>query len=133
MRDLLNQDRALSPSTIRLAINVVAGLFVLSLALILVVEVFGWFWKSAFFSGLLQFSLAAGFLLALYLMVRLQAEAVLAAQRNTDRLAILSDALNASLNQQAAKPAKKAPARSRAKSAKSAKPAKPAAAVSKDD
>ena len=95
MRDLLNQDRALSPSVIRMAINIVGALFVVSLLLILVVEVFGWFWKSAFFSGLLQFTLAAGFLLTLYMIVRLQAEAVMAAHRNTDRLAILTEALNA--------------------------------------
>ena len=85
----------MSPSVIRMAINIVGALFVVSLLLILVVEVFGWFWKSAFFSGLLQFTLAAGFLLTLYMIVRLQAEAVMAAHRNTDRLAILTEALNA--------------------------------------
>ena len=113
MRDLLNQDRALSPSTIRLAINIIGALFVLSLILILVVEVFGWFWKSAFFSGLLQFSLAAGFLLTLYLIVRLQAEAVMAAHRNTDRLAILADVMNEQANARLAKASKKAVAKAK--------------------
>ena len=101
MRDLLDQNRALSPATIRMAINVLAALFVLSLSLALFVHVVGLFKSSGFILGLLTFSTATGVLLALYLMVRLQAEAVMAAHRNTDRLAILTEAINSQLNAEA--------------------------------
>ena len=100
MRDLLNQNRALSPSTIRTAISIVGILFAVSLLIIVITKGFGWYERSGFLSGLLWIALSSGFLLTLYMIVRLQAEAILAAHRSNDRLAILTDAINAQVDVQ---------------------------------
>ena len=95
MRELLNQDRALSPATIRLATSVIGGLFSLAGLLILGMALFDTILRNgAIISGLLQMTAGVGFLLAVFMVVRLQAEMVMAAHRTNDRLAILADAMS---------------------------------------
>ena len=110
MRDLLNQDRALAPATIRLATNVLGLLFGITAIIVLIYGM-----KTLFLDGpvgLLQISGGLGVLLAIFLIVRLQAEAVMAAQRTNDRLMILTDALSPRVaTAQPAPATKKKPAR----------------------
>lgn len=95
MRELLNQDRALSPATIRLATSVIGGLFAVAGLLILGMALFDTILRNgAIIAGLLQITAGLGFLLAVFMIVRLQAELVMAAHRTNDRLTILADAMS---------------------------------------
>jgi len=128
MRELLKQDRALSPASIRLAINVLGLLFAVAAIIIAFYGLYTIFAKGAFFIGLLQISAGIGFLLAIYLIVRLQAESIMAAHRTNDRLMILSDALSPRVEASAlpaAKPKKKAPVKTARPKAKPATPETP--------
>jgi len=131
MRELLNQDRALSPASIKLAITVLGLLFAVAAVIIALNGLLTAFTQNLLI-GLLQISAGTGFLLAVYMVVRLQAETVMAAHRTNDRLMILNDALSprvaAPAAPLAAKPKKKAPA-TKAVRAK----AKPAAAETATD
>lgn len=109
MRELLNQDRALSPASIKLAITVLGLLFTVAAIIIALNGLFTAFTQSLLI-GLLQISAGTGFLLAVYMVVRLQAETVMAAHRTNDRLMILNDALSPRVAAPPAKPKKKAPA-----------------------
>lgn len=95
MRDLLDQDRALSPATIRFATNVIGILFLIAALIMALYGFLTLLGKGTFLIGLLQVSAGTGTLLALFMIVRLQAEAIIAAQRTNDRLMILTDALGA--------------------------------------
>lgn len=93
MRELLNQDRALSATTIRLATNVLGLLLAVAATIISLFGLITIFVDKDPLAGLLQITGGAGVLLGLFLIVRLQAEALRAAQRSNDRLMILTDAL----------------------------------------
>ena len=94
MRELLKQDRAFSPETIRLGVSVLGVLFTLAALMILILGGYTLFIHGDILVGILQLSGGFGLLLALFLLVRLQAELVMAAHRTNDRLMILSDALS---------------------------------------
>lgn len=93
MRELLNQDRALSPTTIRLGVSIIGALFGLAALMILILGGHTVFAYGNILVGLLQLSGGLGILLTLYVLVRLQAELVMASHRTNDRLMILTDAL----------------------------------------
>jgi len=93
MQGLFNQDRALSPAAIRLWVNILGALFFVASGIIFIKGALTLFGSGTFLVGLLQISAGLGILLAVYLIVRLQAEALLACQRTNDRLAVLADAL----------------------------------------
>ena len=108
MRELLKQDRAFSPETIRLGVSVLGVLFTLAALMILLLGGSTLFIHGDIFVGILQLSGGFGLLLALFLLVRLQAELVMAAHRTNDRLMILSDALSPRVSETAPqKPARK--------------------------
>lgn len=94
MRELLNQDRALSAATIRLAISVLGLLLTAATLIIIAYGTITIFAHGSFWIGLLQICAGVGLLLGFYLIVRLQAETLIAAHRTNDRLMILSDALS---------------------------------------
>ena len=99
MKDLITQDRAISPSTVRTATLLVGMLFAVAVGLIILQALLsmfgadpsGGFWL--FLIGLTQISLGAGLLLAIYMMVRLLGEGLMAQHRLHDRLTILTDEL----------------------------------------
>lgn len=90
MRDLLNQDRALSPALIRAGTNLL-GLFIAITALFVILLSLGTFFSGNFLAGIVQLSGGLGLLLGLYLIVRLLGEAVMGLHRLNDRLMILGD------------------------------------------
>ena len=104
MRDLFSQSRPLSAATIRQAIALVGVLFVIAAIIIVYNGLKTIFASGAFDIGLLQISLGLGLLMAIYLLVRLQAETVLASHRTNDRLMVLGDAVAS--QRQAETPAK---------------------------
>ncbi len=99
MKELFEQDRAISPSTVRTATLLVGALFGVAVGLIILQALLsmfgadptGGFWL--FLIGLTQISLGAGLLLAIYMMVRLLGEGLMAQHRLHDRLTILTDEL----------------------------------------
>lgn len=97
MRDLFQQDRAVSPATVRTAILVIGALFAGCLGLIIFLALLGMFGidpqgaPGRLFAGLLQIGLSAGALLAIYMIVRLLGEILTALHRLNDRMTILSD------------------------------------------
>ncbi len=99
MRDLFQQDRAVSPATVRTATTIIGGLFALCAGLILLLALAVMLGfnpigtAGSFLTGLLQISLGAGSLLALYMIVRLLGEILMALHRLNDRMGILSDEL----------------------------------------
>ncbi|MEO9970072.1 MAG: hypothetical protein ABJG15_09660 [Hyphomonadaceae bacterium] len=109
MRDLFQQDRAMTQSSVRISVQAMGGLFALCAGLIFVQAVLGIFGIAPsggigrLFAGLLQVGLGLGGLLALYMIVRLLNEILLAQHRLNDRLAILSDEI-ASVRNAEAKP-----------------------------
>lgn len=120
MQNLFNQDRALSPASVRFWLNVLGLLFLIASLIILVQGALTLFGSGAFLVGLLQISAGLGILLAVYLMVRLQAETLLATQRTNDRLTVLANALAPRIAPQidqtpSAKPAPRKPAKAKAK------------------
>ncbi len=127
MRELLKQDRALSPATIRLGVSVLGALFMLSGLMILILAGYTLFAYGDIFVGLLQLSGGLGVLLALFLFVRLQAEQVMASHRINDRLMILTDALSPRVSD-------KAPAKTTRKKSSPRKPkSRPAPATPAND
>lgn len=137
MRDLLKQDRPLAPETVRLGISVLGGLFGLAAIIITLYGLFNLFGVGTFFIGLLQISGGLGLLLAIYLIVRLLSEAVMALHRLNDRLTIQADLLADRAPAQAARPAakpraaktttRKAPARAKPATSEPADKPKPSA------
>lgn len=131
MRNLLNQNRPLSPATVQLATTALTVLFGVAGVIVFLFGFLNLFRASTFLTGLLQLSGGLGLLLAVVLIVRLLADGVMALHRMNDRLLILSDSLTARRAPETpapaapAKPARK-PARPAAK--KPATRAKPAAA-----
>ena len=122
MQDLFNQDRALSPESLRLWVNILGALFFIASGIIFIKGMLTLFGSGTFLVGLLQISAGIGILLAVYLIVRLQAEALLASQRTNDRLAVLSDALAPRIAPAThTKPAPRKPAKVKAKSTPSQK------------
>ncbi len=128
MRDLFQQDRAISPSSVRTATTLIGTLFAACLGLIILQALLGAFGVGATgtlrraLTGLMQIGLGAGLLLALYMMVRLLGEGLMAQQRLIDRMTILSDELGSVRVVEkpvASKPAATKPA---AKSATASKP-----------
>jgi|GEM_PF-3328848 len=117
MQDLFNQDRALSPASVRLWVNILGLLFLIASLIILIKGTLTLFGSGTFLVGLLQISAGLGILLAIYLIVRLQAEALLANQRTNDRLTVLADALAPRIVPAPhKKPATRKPAKAKAKS-----------------
>ena len=92
MRDLLNQDRALSPALVRTAMTIMSLLFA-GLGLLVVLQGFGTLFGGAFLAGLTQIIGGLAILFALYLVMRLLAEILMALHRMNDRLTVLSDDL----------------------------------------
>lgn len=141
MRDLLNQNRPISPTTLQFGTTVMTFLFGMAAVLIFLFGFLNLLRPSTFLTGLLQISGGLGLLLAVTLIVRLLVESVMAQHRLNDRLVILSDALASRREQTtptpttppAAKPAKTATRK--AKPAAKSAPAKPAASApeTKDD
>lgn len=90
MRDLLSQDRALSPSLVRTGITVVGFLFLALAGMITLLGLSSLFGGHAY-AGVMQIIGGLGLLLALYLLLRLLAEMLMALHRLNDKMAILSD------------------------------------------
>lgn len=113
MRELFGQDRAISPATVRGATQVIGALFVACIGLIVLQVLLGAFSMDAsgavrrVLTALMQIGFATGFLLSLYMIVRLLGEGLMAQQRLQDRLTILTDELSSvrTANTPAAKPA----------------------------
>ena len=130
MRNLLNQNRPLSPATVERATTAITVLFGIAGGLIFAFGLWNLVTVS-FLTGLLQLAGGLGLILAIILSVRLLADGVMALHRMNDRLLILSDSLTARRAPEAPAPAAPAkPARKAAKPAakKPATRAKPAAA-----
>ena len=100
MRDLFQQDRAVSPATVRTGMMVIGGIFALCAGLIIVLALAVMLGfnpigtTGSLLTGLLQISLGVGFLLALYMIVRLLGEILMALHRLNDRMGILSDEMS---------------------------------------
>lgn len=93
MYDLLKQNRPLSAHTIELAVTILTGLFVFA-GLFWVMFIFKWLFKGGgFLLELFGLSLGLGVGLAIYLMVRLLADTLMALRHMNDRILILSDRL----------------------------------------
>lgn len=124
MRDLFQQDRAVSQSSVRMGVMAVGGLFAMSAAVVIVQAVLGIFGISAggtlarLFAALLQIGLGLGALLALYMVVRLLSEILMAQHRLNDRMSVLSDELG-SIRDTSAKPVTKKRITKRASTTKS--------------
>jgi len=117
MQNLFNQDRVLSPASVRLWVNTLGALFFIASIIILIKGALTLFGSGTFLVGLLQISAGLGILLAFYLIVRLQAETLLATQRTNDRLAVFADALSPRITPaKNAKTATRKPAKAKAKS-----------------
>lgn len=130
MRDLLNQNRALSPDTIRLATSVLTALFALAALIITLNGLGNLFSGGSFLTGLLQISGGLGLIFGLYLIVRLLAECVTALHRLNDRIIILTDALSPRaepITAPAPAPAPKKPARKPRANSKPARQSPPTA------
>ncbi len=92
MRDLLNQDRALSPALVRTAMAIM-GLLFAGLAALVALQGLGTLFGGSFLAGLTQIIGGLAILFALYLTLRLLAEILMALHRLNDRLTVLSDEL----------------------------------------
>ena len=90
MREILDQDRALSPALIRTAMTVMGMLFA-GLAALVVFQGLGTVFSGAFLAGLTQIIGGLALLFALYLVMRLLAEILMALHRLNDRLGVLGD------------------------------------------
>ncbi|MEE9380761.1 MAG: hypothetical protein V3V03_05085 [Hyphomonadaceae bacterium] len=90
MRELLNQERALSPALVRTAMTVMSLLFA-GLALLVVLQGLGTLFGGALLAGLTQIIGGLAILFALYLVMRLLAEILMALHRLNDRMTILGD------------------------------------------
>ena len=106
MKDLLNQDRALSPGLIR------AGVFVLGVLLLALVALVGLAGLGTLFSGrpfaaLIQILGGASIALFAFLVVRLLSETLMALHRLNDRMTVLGDRIP---TPEAAAPKKSTPA-----------------------
>ncbi len=89
MRELFNQDRPMSPALVRSGTALLGGLFAIA-AIFIVLQGFGnLFSLRTFLTGLFQLTGGLGLLLALYLIVRLLGEAVMALHRMNDRLTVI--------------------------------------------
>lgn len=97
MRDLFQLDRAVAPATVRTGMMIVGGMFSLCAGLIIVLALAAMLGFNpigtvgSFLTGLLQISLGVGCLLALYMILRLLGEILMALHRLNDRMGILSD------------------------------------------
>ncbi|MEM9670566.1 MAG: hypothetical protein AAF950_16740 [Pseudomonadota bacterium] len=94
MRDLFDQGRALSPALIRSGTGLLGALLGIA-AIVVVLQGLGnvLSFSSQTLTGIIQIAGGLGFLLAVYLMVRLLSEAVLALHRLNDRLTVLGSDL----------------------------------------
>lgn len=123
MRDLFSQSRPLSAATIRQAITLIGILFVIAAIIIVYNGLKTIFSTGAIDIGLLQITLGLGLLMAVFLLVRLQAETVLASHRANDRLMVLSDAISA--QRQTGTPNKASPRKTTAKAKSTTKKSEP--------
>ncbi|MEO0981456.1 MAG: hypothetical protein AAFX03_02260 [Pseudomonadota bacterium] len=114
MRQLFNQDRALSHDVVNMALRWIAGLFLAAGGIGLIFAVMTIF-SGAWLTGLFQIAALFGGLIALYLLVRLQVETLWALHRLNDRMSVLSDDLRPR------EPAPAAPARQKAAAKAAAK------------
>lgn len=132
MRDLFDQGRAMSPALIRTGIGLLGALLGVAAAIVFLQGLGNVLSFNAPLTGIVQISGGLGVLLAVYLIVRLLGEAVLALHRLNDRLTVLSSDL-ATLRKdpeiQEAKPTKtaatKTARRAKAKSTTTPKDSKP--------
>ena len=123
MRELLNQDRALSPALVRSAMTILSLLFA-ALALLVIGQGFGTMMGGAPFAGLTQIIGGLAILFSLYLVMRLLAEILMALHRLNDRLAVLGDDMRDKSNQ--ATPKTSEPVRNKAAARKKSPPVKSA-------
>jgi len=115
MRDFFEQDRAISPSTVRTATQIIGGLLAACVALVILQALLGAFGMDAtgivrrVLTAFMQIGFVTGVLLSLYMIVRLLGEGLMAQQRLNDRMTILTDELSSirTANTPAAKPARK--------------------------
>jgi len=97
MRDLLSQDRALSPSLVRTGITLVGAVFLALAAMIFLIGLGNVFGGHAY-AGLMQIIGGLGLLFALYLLLRLLAEILMAMHRMNDKMAVLSSEIRDAQN-----------------------------------
>ncbi|MEM7007331.1 MAG: hypothetical protein AAF498_15750 [Pseudomonadota bacterium] len=111
MRDLFDQGRAMSPALIKTGTGVLGALLGAAGALVFLQGLGNILSFNAPLTGIIQIAGGLGFLLAVYLIVRLLGESVMALHRLNDRLTVLSSELTANRTsadltpQPAAKPA----------------------------
>ncbi|MEO0882327.1 MAG: hypothetical protein AAFY34_06300 [Pseudomonadota bacterium] len=135
MRDLFDQGRAMSPGLIRSGTGMLGALLGVAGVIVLLQGLGNILSFSAPLTGIVQISGGFGILLAVYLIVRLLSEVVLALHRLNDRLTVLSADLSATRAAGAApaepvKPDPKPVRRTRAKTAAKPTEDKPAKSTS---
>ncbi|MEM8919927.1 MAG: hypothetical protein AAGB25_01070 [Pseudomonadota bacterium] len=107
MRGLWDQDQVMSASMIRSA-TLLLGALLAAIAAISVLGALGSLFSGRFFTFLVQIAGGLGIPLAIWLIVRLLSEGVMAQHRLSDRLTILTDVLNEQRTAATAEPAKPA-------------------------
>ncbi|MEL6323466.1 MAG: hypothetical protein AAGJ29_13150 [Pseudomonadota bacterium] len=120
MRELFNQDRPMSPGLIRSGVQAL-GLLLAAAAFVVVFYSLWTIFSGHVIPGILQATAGLGLLLALYLIVRLLGEGVMALHRLNDRMTVLSNELAAQRTKGAeAEPAQATPTKKRRAAAKKA-------------
>ncbi|MEM7663345.1 MAG: hypothetical protein AAF292_13955 [Pseudomonadota bacterium] len=141
MRDLFDQGRAMSPALIRTGTSALSVLLGVAGVIVFLQGLGNLLSFNAPVTGIIQIAGGLGILLAVYLVVRLLSEAVLALHRLNDRLTVLNSDFATARTVQDAAPAKPAATKSAAKPVRrtkaktTSKPAeeKPPAEKSGDD
>lgn len=123
MRDLLNQDRAMSPALVRAGTTLFTVLL-LALGVFIVLGSLGNLFSGRVISALVQLTGGAAALVFSFLVVRLLGEMLMALHRLNDRLTVLGDDLRDQREPATAKPtpARKSPPKKAAASKPEAKP-----------
>ena len=94
MKDLIDQDRPLPLGLAKLAINIVGLAFLIS-AIAIILLGFSTLLGGNFLPGIVQIFGGPALLLAVYFLLRLLLEHLMASHRLNDRITILGDALSA--------------------------------------
>lgn len=106
MKDLLNQDRALSPALIKTGVFFL-GILLAALSVFVILMALGTLFSGSIIPAFIQAAAGLSIALFAFLVVRLLSEILMAMHRLNDRMTILSDDLRTVRDEPA--PARKAP------------------------